>query len=607
MLACLTWLCWCIQAQHALVVTDVRFDTEGRAVVRVPSAPGAYSILYRGDELNAVRLPTALALEPPPDNPLVVDLTDPEWPLASAARFYRVDQVPVATPRDSDGDGTDDVYELTREPRLNPLDPSDATRDPDGDRRSTLDEYHAGTDPFTYDIFLAGRPEYPMPTNNTPFDPFPTDPHKSLVQKLLVYAADTDGNAIPLKTIAIKNNTPYTVYPVVRDGNEAETTGITVGLYDPYDPPKTEYRGYIGYQGTNNDYYFGLQSGQTITIRVPLVFWNAARMGIATDGRYMTPAAGDPNPYNYNLNSQRVIVAAEPADSNVNDLSDPRTNGVVMWYRSALVAPALDSPDQLVEWTFRDEKYLSNPQINARTDNQIPSSQKVTLVNYDVSYVDSLFLPVAMEALDVPVPAPPTPFTQNPGPYGWIGSTNTSEQLQTKIKAFTAAPNNLLGTYFGTNGWPIYNMPPDASGEVKIPAGQNVFAQSPLAGAKSSYDVQANHYMLSSGGTNLITISIGGQGTTSSGNILTLSENADVTQVQLLEPGFSVQGFPPAGQDSPIQPGTKIKQILHISTGPTDPSTIELDKDLVATQSGCIFNFTRPVTDYASEAMIKLW
>ncbi|MBI1766469.1 MAG: hypothetical protein HYR56_34110 [Acidobacteria bacterium] len=443
----------------------------------------------------------------------------------------------------------------------------------------------------------------------TPFDPSPNDPQKSLVQKVLVYAFDTDHNQIPLKTLKLTNNAAFPVYPVMRDGNEAETAqGSGAGLYDPYDPVRTEYRGYIGYQGDDNQYYFGLPTGHTITIRVPLVFWNGARMGIVTDGRYLTPDAGAPNPLHYAANAQRVIVAAEHADPHDTSPPDPQKDGVVMWYRASLIGPALDSPDQLLEWTIRDQEYLSNPQINERTHHLIPSNQKVTLINYDVSYVDSMFLPVAMEALDVPVPAPPTPFNQNRGPYGWIGSIDKPEDLQTKIEAFTAAPGNkLLGQYFGGNGWPVYNIPPDPIGEVKLPAGQNIFAQSPLAGALSSYDVTNNHFMLSSGGTGPIRVNIGGAGTASTGNILTLSPNEDVDKVKQLQPEFTIQGYAPAGQKNPIQPGTKIARILHVSTGAGDPSTLQMDKELVASQQGCNFDFFRPVTDYASAALIKLW
>ena len=591
-------------AQESPVASAISFDATGRVAVRVAATPNTYSVLLRGNDVLAIETPVAVEVEGNLPGALPIELIDPESPLESNARFYRVTQHPVGTPGDLDQDGVDDLYELARRPVLHPLIATDAALDHDGDRRATVDEYRVGTDPLVYDVAL-GTVAVPMPTLNTPFDPNPTNPAVSLVQKLLVYAYDTDGNAIPTKTIAIKNNAPFTVYPVMRDGNEAVTsTNPAVGLYDPYDPVETEYRGYIGYQGTDGQYYFGLQSGQTITIRVPLVFWNGTRMGIVTDGRYLAPPAGQPNPLQYDVNAQRVIATAESTGPNP---ADPKTNGVVMWYRTALLAPALDSPDQLLEWTMRDQAYLSNPQINARTFGEIPASEKVTLINYDVSYVDNMFLPVAMEALDVPVPAPPVPFNQNRGPYGWIGSTNPPSLLQGQILAFTSPSNSLLGTYFGTNGWPIYNIPPDPAGEVKIPAGQNIFAQSPLAAALSSYDVSNNHFMLSSGGTGPIKVNIGGQGTAASGTVLTLSPNEEVSKVRALGLGFTVVGYAPAGQANPIQPGTKVTQVLHVSTGPGDPSQVELDKPLVATQDGCNFDFFRPVSDYASDAIIRLW
>lgn len=595
-------------SQEPPTLQGVHVDALGRAVVDVTATPGHYSILYRGGTLDAIETPAAVVGEVPPGGGGVLELVDAEWPLPGGARFYQVDQVPVTAPRDVDADGLDDQYELSLRPRLDPLAPADASFDPDGDYRLTLQEHRAGTDPFTYNPPPVADVPYPMPTNGTPFDPFPTDPARSLVQRLLVYAQDGDGNAVPVKTLTLQNNLPVTVFPVLRDGNGAATTNTPpIGLYDPYDPINVEYRGYVGYQGADGRFYFGLKPGQAVTLRIPLVFWDGARIGVVTDGRYLTPAPGEPNPLYYDPNAERVIVAAEPAPPELAGSPAPATNGVVMWYRTALLAPALDSPDQLAEWTLRDQAYLSNPQITARTGGQIPESERVTLINYDVSYVDNMFLPVAMEALDVPVPAPPTPFTQNPGPFGWIGSTNSSGDLQARIQAFTASTNSLLGSYFGTRGWPIYNMPPDPLGQVKIPAGQNIFAQSPLAGALSSYDVLNNHFMLSSGGTAPIRVNIGGQGTAASGTTLTLSPNEDVSKVLQLQPGDSVVGHAPAGQPNPIQPGTTVTQVLHVSTGPGDPSTVALSLPLVASQLGCNFDFFRPVSDYASEVMIRLW
>ena len=73
-----------------------------------------------------------------------------------------------------------------------------------------------------------------------------------------------------------------------------------------------------------------------------------------------------------------------------------------MWYRAGIAeAPNDDTEDQLAEWTIRDHRYLVNPQITTKTNREIPDNQLVTLINYDVSNVDNLYLPLAMEANDV--------------------------------------------------------------------------------------------------------------------------------------------------------------------------------------------------------------
>ncbi len=442
--------------------------------------------------------------------------------------------------------------------------------------------------------------QYKMPLN-AKFDASPNS-IDSLINTVLTYAIDRDGNKVPEKIFKITNNAEFTVYPVLRDGNEAETEANSgVGQYDPYDPVKTEYRGYVGYQGDDKAYYFGLQPGQTIAIRIPLVFWNGARMGIVTEGQFLAPEAGTPNPLHFNAGSTCVIVASEKTEPDSIPKSIP--NGVVMWYRATLEAPALDSPDQLIEWTIRDRAYMSSDAITKATHGKIPENERTTLINYDVSYVDNMLLPVAMEALDVPVPAPPVPFDQNRGPYGWIGSVISTGELQKQIKDFTADNNQLLGSYFGGKGWPFYIT--NVQDLIKIPAGQNVFAQSPLANALSSYFLSNNNFMLSSGGTEPIQVaSIGGNGQASSGDTITLTPNLPA-EVKKLKPGMSVEGAAPKpGMKSPIQPGAKVKEIQIVDN--QDPKVI-LDKDLVGSEEGWTFNFFRPVTDYASETMIKLW
>ena len=459
-----------------------------------------------------------------------------------------------------------------------------------------------------------------------PFDPNPAAPD-SRTRKFMTYSVDSDGTAVPKKTLRITNNTAQTVYPILRDPNSITIKDETKGLYDPYDDPNREYRGYIGYE-QGGKFYFGLKKGESILVSVPLVFWNAARIGIGTDGQYLAPT-GKPNPLRYDPNSRRSIVKAETSDDTI-------PNGVVMWYRADTAeAPNDDTEDQLAEWTIRDHGYLVNPNITAKSNGEIPDNQLVTLINYDVSNVDNLYLPLAMEANDVWVvpQGAGTGDTPNrsgwmagsvPDVYGWTGAIDRIQFLQTKIREFTADTNKELGKYFGGKGWPFYNIPnptndPDAP--IKIPSGANVFAQSPLKAVPSSYgngDEKNDKYMLSSGGTAQIKTTIGwAGGTPDPVGSTTLHLNlAERDKIAFIEKKYIVTGRPPCLPNStpspdgkkdcerlanPIQDGTTVTDVDKTA------GTVTLSKPLVSPSEACAFTFARPVDDYASEAMIKLW
>ena len=435
-----------------------------------------------------------------------------------------------------------------------------------------------------------------MPTG-TAFDPNPAAPG-SLTGRILTYGKDSDGNTVPLKTLRITNNTAQTVYPIMRDPND--------GPYDPYDPFLKDYRGYIGYK-VGTKYYFGLKTGQSILVRLPLVLWNGGRILIGTDGQYLTPPTGRPNPLRYDRDGMRSIADAQTSGNTI-------PNGVVMWYRGKNEGIAVDSEDQLAEWTVRDHQYLANPQITAKSQNKIPDNQLVTLINYDVSNVDSLYLPLAMEANDVwLVPQGGTlPLRtgwkagSNPEVNGWTGSIDTIKILQDGIREFTADNNQLLGQYFGDKrkGWPFYNIPNptnDPKAPRKIPSGANVFPESPLTDTRSTYNNDI--YMLSSGGAGEISVTIPWAGGTpdragSEWLHLLSSQPLKFASIQI---GNVVKGNPNPGKTNPIKPGTIVTGINAAE------KSVKLRPPLQATSDQCSYTFSRPVDDYASEAMIRLW
>ncbi|MBV9378504.1 MAG: hypothetical protein JO320_26235 [Alphaproteobacteria bacterium] len=92
--------------------------------------------------------------------------------------------------------------------------------------------------------------------------------------------------------------------------------------------------------------------------------------------------------------------------------SDPQSNGI-----------APDLPNQNVEYTF----------VNVRT----PAGQRPIIndynVDYDVSYVDTVYLPVALEPVD------------SPSNIGYLGTDNTVVQLRGYLNQFASVQN-----------WPYY-------------------------------------------------------------------------------------------------------------------------------------------------------
>ena len=466
-------------------------------------------------------------------------------------------------------------------------------------------------------IANASAQSYLMPAGSDgkqPFDPNPAA-SGSLTRKVITYGTDPDGNKVPLKTVRITNNSDNTLYPVMINPNTTTLpTDPSIGLYNPYDPIKKDYRGYIGYKGDDGQYYFGLKAGQSILAPIPLAFWDGSRMAVEADGQYLTvKKKGDrPNPMGYDPTATISITLAETSAETIK-------NGVVMWYRAEVSkVPGDDDADSYVEWTIRDHAYLTNPQITQRTKSEIPDGQLLTLINYDVSSVDSLYVPLAMQALDVWVMpqtnkggANPNRTSWEPGSipdiYGWTGSVQTVDFLQKNIRDFTADNSKLLGKYFAGKGWPFFNIPNPSDNPkqlVKIPGGADIFADSPLKPALGSYYAgtsDSTKYMLSSGGTGPIGVTIGWSGGTPDkpgSSTVHLTKSDDLKSVS---PGAVVTANPAPKVSNPIQPGTTVQSVDIAS------NSVVLSKPLIAPTADCSFSFTRPVDDYAADALIRLW
>jgi hypothetical protein len=122
------------------------------------------------------------------------------------------------------------------------------------------------------------------------------------------------------KTFKITNNSPtQTIYAFLEGSitRQASSPYDGTSAFDPFDASSQEYRGYVGYTVGTND-YAGLPPLTSITVTVPLAFWDSGRILFSTDGadQFATfggPTGGSPPdaPFNYqNTNTQATYYAS---------------------------------------------------------------------------------------------------------------------------------------------------------------------------------------------------------------------------------------------------------------------------------------------------------
>lgn len=253
------------------------------------------------------------------------------------------------------------------------------------------------------------------------------------------------------KHITFINNTGNTIYPVLRAANANEIYSY------PSDPVNREYRAYIGYQQADGQRYLGLKPAHAITVPVPQAFWDAGTHHLAT----VNPLSQ--GVFHHDKNALQFVVET------------PETpGGLLLLYRADQASNfGPDAPSQFFEPTFRD------PSLK-----KAAPSEQATFIDYDVSYVDNMLLPVALEA-----------SLPDKTAVGYIGSGMPVEAMQHLIQDFVSG--KLLGNYFGGRGWPQYYQPDTSATGIKIPSGYHVFSDSPLKNGRSSYD--QNKYLLTSG------------------------------------------------------------------------------------------------------------
>ena len=124
-----TWCC------GATLMLNAEFP-DGRAIhYTIPENTSTYYVLERSQDLAGFSAIRMFLGQPAPVLEFTFDLRlQPQC-------FFRVGELSVFSPRDTDGDGIDDVYELQHPGLLDPLDPTDAWKVSSGSGLSNYAEY----------------------------------------------------------------------------------------------------------------------------------------------------------------------------------------------------------------------------------------------------------------------------------------------------------------------------------------------------------------------------------------------------------------------------------------------------------------------------------
>ncbi|WP_024538760.1 hypothetical protein [Comamonas badia] len=252
-----------------------------------------------------------------------------------------------------------------------------------------------------------------------------------------VQCKDYNGNPVQVrpKTISIHNNSDKPIYPVLTIGAKPVDQWLQgcMRTNDPY-TDLNDYKLFVNEAS-------GLPPHASVTLTLPLYSKLAAKL----DGGHITW-----------WNGGRVILADDKQGLNqTGETKLPTPEGVScqgqgtdcqMTVYSLRGGPPPNIYAQLTEYTFGDSVIMPG---------QADRLLKPENVGYNISYVDQVYVPVAIGPRNNPY-------------IGYSGSTM-------ELGAFRSALNSYLNTPIG-QGWPVYNMEQLQTNQVRIPSGYNIFA-----------------------------------------------------------------------------------------------------------------------------------
>lgn len=236
--------------------------------------------------------------------------------------------------------------------------------------------------------------------------------------------------AVKPKTITVYNNSDTTIYPVLATSTNDVNQWVQGCFHstDPY-PAKLVYKLYVN-AGQ------GIPKNSSVSITLPLysqlstgdyvTWWNGGRVVLADkNDRLLDPQVDN------KLAESPVGVSCQGENTGCN----------LSVYTSAVQFTA-DVYAQLSEYTFGDSILVAgDPARRLKTDN----------VGYNISYVDHVYMPVAIAPKNNPY-------------IGFSGAASSLVDFRSALQSFLTSP---VG-----QGWPVYNL-----GQLKLPGGYNIFAE----------------------------------------------------------------------------------------------------------------------------------
>jgi hypothetical protein len=437
-----------------------------------------------------------------------------------------------------------------------------------------------------------------------------------------------------MKTITLTNFSNQWIYPFLRTANDGKAGN---NYYDPQDYHDKEFREYVGYYTVKPDktkeYFLGMPPGATIEFQVPLVLWDGGHLTLATDGADLT-ATKPPmvNLFGYSNDAQIAFASLNQKVANsdwvlsAQNYRPSETPTLMFYYSKNLVATTDGAPAQLVEFTFRDPLLKQLGVTDA--------SQTFPELSYDVSYVNTLHAPAALEASSVPITSGAKAsnnltYYGDPKDWGWNGSNRGLAAFNPLLRDFvqnTPKTKAFIGNYFGGRGWPLYYNPSletDQPRNLVIPSGANIFDNSPLdtrnppnANGEHTSQYNSNRWLLSSAGVGPIKASATASGVkTAKPKELTLTFGSDAdkaafgaTITKMIElANKNGQKINVTAQNSKLK-ATLAGTLTRYTPGQglTGTATVNITQNLPLNAPLSI-DFSRSSSDYASTAITNLW